>query len=166
MGCEIGQGYLLSSLGWYFDVRRKVAGERVGERDFAAAAHVGEQKSGEDAREAADFKGGIRAQRAGITLIERPLGHDPFAAVFDHTDDYAHALLLLINAIGEDLSDFGVGDDGLSRQLLALSATGNSVARAMPATVRCVRLKRLISPLSYPCSRPDREMEPGKIRSS
>jgi hypothetical protein len=107
---QIDERDFLSAALRHLHVRRQVLRHRIGERHFPALHHVREQQRGEDFRDGADLEDRVGVDRlSGLRSLA--VRDDATTIRIDDADDDADALVLHVDAIGEDGADVGVGYD-------------------------------------------------------
>ena len=88
---------------------REVLGHGIVELEFSALDHIGEHERREDLGDRSDLEDGVAIERALVARVEMPVGNDAPARWSGDADDHSHALMLRVDAIGQNRPKLGVG---------------------------------------------------------
>ncbi len=118
MGGEVDQGDLLAAALGDLHPSGQIFGDGIVELHFAALDHVGEQERGEHLGHRADLEDRPLVHRPAVGLVRDAVAHEPPAMGVDDAHHDADALMLRIDAVGQDPADLSVGRDhpGLGRR--------------------------------------------------
>ena len=109
VGGEIGQGDLAAPALGHGHRFGQISGDRVIQLDLAAPNHFGKQQRGEGLGDRADLEHGVAVDGAGIKSAAAAMRDDAPASRTKRADDDAEALPLLVDALGENALDLGIG---------------------------------------------------------